>query len=193
MDGINRAMSVARDNLAGLPQQSAKLRPCILPTTISEGFALREWAAIPAPPAPRATRSQILDMIEHLDASLPSQNADEGSAEKRISVLANILAEYTADEVAFMARTAVKTLKWFPTVVECLEIIKRYRAPATEQEIALSDCRHFLQAKLEAFRVDMAEGKPIAGDIPERWKRIAENDGSLRLLPDGTFEHRRTK
>lgn len=152
---------------------------------MDECRTLRQWALNnPAPRPEPAADTQILKHLRYLHSVLASRSVDDNSGDHRFAVYLSVLRKYPNDALAFMARTACESLKWFPVPSECLEILGRYKPPETDQENALRLCGTFMQDAFERWLANLQDGNPI-GDVPERWINIAVERGALRRLALG--------
>jgi hypothetical protein len=133
--------------------------------------------------------AELADCLSFIDAALPSKNVDEATGERRTAVYASLLGSYSTDALAFMAREACRTLDWFPTPRQCLDLIAGYRPPVSDQEMALRLCSDFTQTQLERWLDNVRDGQPL-GDVPDQWLRIAVERGHVRRLDDGSYVSR---
>lgn len=157
------------------------------PTTDDECRMLRDWAETSiVERAPAATTDQLAKHLAFMAAALPSKGTDEHTGKMRVAVYSSILAGYSNPALAHMARRACETHDWFPTPRQCLELIADYREPVTEQETARRLCCNYTSDKFDRWLVNMREGQPI-GDVPERWLRIAVEQGVMRRLTNGAY------
>lgn len=160
------------------------------PTTMAEADQLREWAFSTAGgDAAPATRDQLARHLDFMRAALPSRGDDDRTGKMRFAVYAALLGDRSEAALAFMARTACATLEWFPSPSQCLDILNRYQPPASEQAEALIEVKRFTDAQFPLWLASVREGGPV-GDVPEKWMRIAVEDGAMRLLSDGTMVSR---
>ena len=88
-----------------------------------------------------------------------------------------------------MARRPCETLKWFPSPKQCLDLLAEYRPPESPQTAALIACDAFMHRTFADWMRQMRCGAQI-GDVPDRWKRIAVEDGPVRRLEDGSYVSR---
>lgn len=137
------------------------------------------------PVAQPAAPARILKRLEYLDAMLPRRAQDDAGGELRTSAYLSLLTEYSDEALAFMVREACRRLDWFPTAKQLLAILVEYRAPASEQSIALLECERFADAAFERWIDNIRDGQPI-GDVPDKWVRIAVERGHMRRLDDGS-------
>lgn len=156
------------------------------PTNDRQCAMLRQWAETTAPSPPElATADQLVDCLETMEANLPRQRMDDRSGQIKANTLASVLSEYTADALAFLTYQAIRRLRWFPSVRECLDILAEYRRPEPEQQIALRLCQDYQTEQFDRWFANLKAGQPI-GDVPEQWQRIAVERGVLRRLSDGS-------
>ena len=155
--------------------------------TVAECDELRSMAlAMPIENIPVETR-ELAKQLQFIEATLPSKNTDEQSGQMRTAVYARILGGYTKEALSYMTERVCKELDWFPTPRQCLEILERYTAPTSKKDKALLICSNHTQARFDEFIMSLRCGEPVElRDKPERWLRIAETQGYLRLI-DGEF------
>lgn len=166
-------------------------RPIVgAPSTDEECRALQAWAeALPVERPTPASQNQIERHLAFMAATLPSQAIDDESGRKRFAVYVSLLTGFSDEALAYMARTACQTLRWFPVPVQCLDLAREYRAPVGQCEETLRLCHGFAQASFERWRADVAAGQPV-GDVSDQWKRIAVEQGIARRLEDGSYVSR---
>lgn len=160
--------------------------------TDTECDELREIAlAMPVEHVAASSR-EFAKHLQFIAATLPSKNIDEESGQQRTAVYARILGGYTNAALSYMSERVCRELDWFPTPHQCLEILANYNPPVTRKDRALRLCADHLQARFEAFRerlrTEIVDQCTIDA-IPERWKRIFENEGRMRLV-DGHYQQR---
>ena len=153
-------------------------------------MALKKWADEQSDIVPSASTSEIARHLEFLAATLPSRGVDVETAKMRFAVYSRFLGDFSNDALAYMARRVCEEYDWFPTPRQCLEILREYRPPVSNKEIALSYCHTFWQARFEEF-ISALDGGLVTPDMladqPERWKLIAAERGYLRRMDDGSF------
>ncbi len=148
---------------------------------------LRQWAeSTPPSPPVLATADDLLDCFEEMKANLPMQRMDDRSGQIKANTLASVLSEYTADALAFLTHQAIRRLRWFPSVRDCIDILAEYRRPEPDQQVALRLCQDYQTEQFDRWFANVSAGQPI-GDVPEQWQRIAVERGVLRRLPGGTI------
>lgn len=157
---------------------------------MAECRALEAWAeALPVTRQVVANADQIRRHMTFLAATLPTQGHAEETGQLRFAVYTSILAGWSNEALAYMARECCKRLRWFPVPVQMLEILTEYRPPVTERETVLQLCARFRGGEMERWLDNLREDQPI-GDVPESWKRIAVEQGPLRRLADGSHVSR---
>jgi hypothetical protein len=161
--------------------------PLRLPTTSQEAATLRAWAETqPDRPAP-ASLQQISKHLSFIAAAIPGRAMDEESGKKRVAVYSSILADFSNDALSYLARKACETCDWFPTPRQCLEILRKYRPPASDRDKALMLYHRFWDGRFEEFMATLRSGTATERDIataPRQWRAIAMEQGYLRWIDD---------
>ena len=151
---------------------------------------MRAWAeAQPFERPVAAPQAQIERHLAFMAATLPSQAIDDESGRKRFAVYVSLLSGFSDDALAYMARKACQTLRWFPVPVQCLDLVREYRPPVSEREETLRLCHDFAHASFDRWIANVADGQQL-GDVPDEWKRIAVESGLVRRLDDGGYVSR---
>jgi hypothetical protein len=155
--------------------------------TVAECDELRSMAlAMPVENIPVETK-ELAKQLQFIEATLPSKNTDEQSGQMRTAVYARILGGYTKEALSYMTERVCKELDWFPTPRQCLAILEGYTPRTTKKDKALRICLNHAQARFEEFIDKLRCGEPVElSDKPERWLRIAEDRGYLRIV-DGEY------
>jgi len=60
-------------------------------------------------------------------ACMPKRNLDDVSGELFIGAYRRQLGRFPNDAISFLTDKATATLKWFPTIADCLEILQEWR------------------------------------------------------------------
>lgn len=134
-----------------------------------------------------------------LQTCLPSQHRSDISLEVQAEAYWRMLGTYPAEAVQFLEREALKRCKFFPTIAECLAILREF---PTRNPLAAK--RDFVLRRISAehaSRFDDAMARLAGGEapqewidaLPETWKRIAETRMLLWEHPDGSFTIRRRR
>ena len=158
-----------------------------LPETVEEAKALRAWADAQDDRQKPASPLQITKHLTFLGATLPSKAQDDDSGKMRFAVYSSILAEYSNESLAYMARRACAELDWFPSPRQCMELADQYRPPVSEKEQALALCHRFYQGKFEDFIFDLERGiaeQETVDTVPLQWRKIAMERGFLRWISE---------
>jgi hypothetical protein len=156
-----------------------------LPETVDEAKALKAWANAQDDRQRPASPLQITKHLTFLGATLPSKSQDDDSGKMRFAVYSSVLAEYSNDALAYMARRACAELNWFPTPRQCIEFADQYRPPVSEKDRALSLCHRFFQGRFEDFISDLKLGlatQDLVDAAPLQWQQIAMEQGYLRWI-----------
>jgi len=161
--------------------------PIRLPETVEEAKALRIWADTQDDRQTPASPLQITKHLTYLATTLPSKTQDDTSGKMRFAVYSSILAEYSNEALAYMARRACEELDWFPSPRWCLETAGKYRPPVSEKEQALALCHRFFQGKFEDFIFALTHGtadQDMVDSTPLQWRKIAMERGYLRWIQE---------
>ena len=155
--------------------------------TIAECDELRSIAlSMPVENIPVETK-ELAKQLQFIEATLPSKNTDEQSGQMRTAVYARILGGYTKEALSYMTERVCKELDWFPTPRQCLQILDSYTPRTTKKDKALLICSNHTQARFEEFIMSLRCREPVdLTDKSERWLRIAEDHGYLRIV-DGEY------
>lgn len=176
---------------ATVPSKHLPARPALTPpTTIEECRALKAWAdAVGPQPETPATVEQINRHMMFLKATLPSQQKGELAGQMQASVFTSILSGYSDAALNHMVRRVCETHDWFPTPKACLDALKDWVPPVSDQETALRLCQDFATSQFDRWLTNVTNGQPV-GDVPDQWPRIAVEQGILRRLSDGSYVSR---
>lgn len=153
--------------------------------TVAECDELRTIAlAMPEEHAPVETR-ELAKQLQFIAATLPSKNTDEQSGQMRTAVYARILGGYTKEALSYMTERVCKELDWFPTPHQCLDILADYNPPVSRKDKALRICANHTQARFDEFIEALRKKDKVdLTDKPERWLRIATEQGYLKFTDD---------
>jgi hypothetical protein len=160
---------------------------------------LEAMANCPLPPPAPCPEARFLEVIVLLDACLPRQTDDGISGDLRIAAYRRMLGGYPLEAIKHLEATALARCKWFPTIAECLEILRGFtvRNPLAAKR---SDVLRRISAE-HTTRFDEAMFRLIADDkvpqdwidaLPETWKQMAETRSLLRLEDDGRYTLRQS-
>ena len=157
--------------------------------TLAECDELRDMALAMPPENVGASPRELARHLNFIEATLPAKNTDQEAGQMRTAVYARILGGYTKEALAYMTERVCRELDWFPTPHQCLEILADYTPPVSRKDKALRICADHTQARFDEWMQALkAGGAPLEGK-PERWLRIATEQGYLRCI-DGKYENR---
>jgi len=153
--------------------------------TVAECDELRAIAlAMPEEHAPIESR-ELARQLQFIEATLPSKNTDEQSGQMRTAVYARILGGYTKEALSYMTQRVCRELDWFPTPHQCLDILADYNPPVSRKDKALRICANHTQARFDEFIEALRKKDKVdLTDKPERWLRIATEQGYLKFADD---------
>lgn len=155
---------------------------------------LQIWADNTKDTVDKATPEQVARHVQFLAATLPSKNTDLETGAMKTTVYLRFLGEYSNAALAYMTQEVCRTMDWFPSVRQCLEILATYRPPVTNRDKALMLVSRWTAERFDAWLQDIKNDTIPQHDIdgaPDRWKRIAEEQCLLRRQEDGTYIVRR--
>lgn len=171
------------------PAPSVARPPSLKPTSLDEARVIAAWAEATMPHHAPASASRVSKCLEELDAMFPRQAQSEASGELRTAGYLALLMGHSNAALSYMVREACRQFNWFPTAKQLLDILAEYRAPQSEQAVALLECERFAHAAFGTWFENVSAGQPI-GDVPEQWCRIAVERGVVRRLSDGSYVSR---
>ena len=153
--------------------------------TVVECDELRAIAlAMPEEHAPIESR-ELARQLQFIEATLPSKNTDEQSGQMRTAVYARILGGYSKEALSYMTQRVCRELDWFPTPHQCLDILADYNPPVSRKDKALRICANHTQARFDEFIEALRKKDKVElTDKPERWLRIATEQGYLKFTDD---------
>ena len=189
IQGALATIQAAMDEQTALPQPFGTSRMDRLMSrsdlTVAECDELRAIAlAMPEEHAPIESR-ELARQLQFIEATLPSKNTDEQSGQMRTAVYARILGGYTKEALSYMTQRVCRELDWFPTPHQCLEILADYNPPVSRKDKALRICANHTQARFDEFIEALRKNDKVdLTDKPERWLRIATEQGYLKFADD---------
>lgn len=125
-----------------------------------------------------------------MDAALPSKNNDALTGNLKYAAYYAILGEYSQNAISFLARRAIETQQWFPTVKTCLEILKDWDPPTDTNSELVRKTRTEIEARFKQVMIALDEGKMTQSEfdqLSDRWKQIAETKGLVRIDKEGNY------
>jgi len=189
IQGALATIQAAMDEQTALPQPFGTSRMDRLMSrsdlTVAECDELRAIAlAMPEEHAPIESR-ELARQLQFIEATLPSKNTDEQSGQMRTAVYARILGGYTKEALSYMTQRVCRELDWFPTPHQCLDILADYNPPVSRKDKALRICANHTQARFDEFIEALRKKDKVdLTDKPERWLRIATEQGYLKFADD---------
>lgn len=157
---------------------------------MEECRSLAEWAREQSDAEPKATPQEIAKHLGFLSATLPSRNGDEQSAKMKFAVYTKILGDFSNAALAYMAREACIRHEWFPAPKQCLDILNEWTPPTGVRTRTLQICDAFWQREFDRWIARLAGDDASPDDltgVPANWLSIAEEQGLLRRMDDGSF------
>lgn len=149
-------------------------------------------ATAPLPALPACDEVHFGRTLRAMAAALPKRSSDDVSGELMVKVYQGRLGHFPRPAMTYLFNRVIDTCRWFPTVAECLEILSNWER-ADEHTRRRDHARGRVSGEKElrmqeAMLALAAREMPQAAidRLPERWKRIAEERGYLRLV-DGAY------
>ena len=189
IQGALATIQAAMDEQTALPQPFGTSRMDRLMSrsdlTVAECDELRAIAlAMPEEHAPIESR-ELARQLQFIEATLPSKNTDEQSGQMRTAVYARIRGGYSKEALSYMTQRVCRELDWFPTPHQCLDILADYNPPVSRKDKALRICANHTQARFDEFIEALRKKDKVdLTDKPERWLRIATEQGYLKFTDD---------
>lgn len=153
--------------------------------------ALEKVAAAPLPTLPPCDSRHFDQCLRILVAALPRKGADDIGGELMVAAYRRKLGHMPLEQINFMTDQALEQCKWFPTIMECLEIASRWERRdehVRQQSRAIALVGWEKQARMEDAMSAMDAGTITQAEIdalPPRWQSIAETRGYLRRVEGG--------
>ena len=168
-----------------------------LPKRLSDTLLTKVEAIANCPlPAVEPCDEDQFDMAMRSLSILPRKGDDEATGKLRRNLYYRKLQGFSNEAVGYLCSKALETCKFFPTISECLGILKGHdsRHMAIEaQEKAKVAVRNELQHRMEDTMTALCrgdlDGEQIAA-LPERIRSIAEARGLLWNDGDGKYRPR---
>lgn len=143
----------------------------------------------PRRPAP-CENDHFNKCLRAIEAVLPRRQADDISGRLMVAVYWKKLGSYPKEAIDFLSNHAIENLRWFPTIAECIDILKLYQFTDGRYETAKAVLMHDRQLQFENTLGSIRDGKLPQDKIdtlPDYTKRVAETRGYLRRLDDGSL------
>ena len=168
-----------------------------LDLSLPEAFQLRDLAlAEPRDREQPASPEQIARHLQFIAATLPSRNVDDETGKQRFAVYVRMLSGYGNDALAFMSQEVLRDHDWFPTPRQCLAALSRYTPSPSLRERALDHASALIHAKFEDWRDALLDGpvrQAATDEVPDKWRRIAFEQGLLRFDAEAGYTQRLPK
>lgn len=131
-----------------------------------------------------ADERTIRQTVGSLSVSLPSQDSGEIGGRLKLNTYQAALAGCDVRALRYAYERCLKELRWFPLVIELLEMVKSYRSP---DHLAITQARFIVdQGKRQSAETeDISDGEIAAGNAAMRKFGIATRS---RRAADGSVE-----
>ena len=116
----------------------------------------------PLPAAPVASDDFVLRCLKTMLSVLPRQKMDAEAGELFVETYLRFMRDLPKDQIAYMARTAVETCEWFPTISRCQSILRtwqRHDGDTRRRQQARQIMERERTARREAFYQRLAAGE----------------------------------
>lgn len=153
---------------------------------------LRMVANSPLPAEQRCDDDWFAKCMKSLDI-LPKRQDDALGGQLKFGLYKRHLGGFSNDALSYLTMQATKTCHWFPTIAECLDLLKAWpnRSRDVErQEKAAHLIRRELNIRMDEAVAAMARrelGQDEIDALPDLTKRVAAEKGYLWKWPDGRF------
>ena len=148
----------------------------------------------PLPDPTPCTDEHFGKCFKFMGAVLPKQSRDALDGKLFLQAYQRMLQGYPKDAISFLAEQSMARCKWFPTISECLTILKDWTRNDEETRFA-DKARQIVSREVAARREEQIEmerrikpkmtAEEIAG-LPEHLVEIGLKCGALKRLDDGT-------
>lgn len=161
--------------------------------TDTELARLERVAAAPLPTLPPCDARHFDQCLRIMIAALPRQSSDELGGELLVAAYRRKLGHMPTDQINFVTDKALERCRWFPTIMECLEIAMTWQRnddALRQQQNAVASIGCEKQARMDEAMTAMEAGtisQPEIDALPPRWQSIAETRSLLRRLDDGSY------
>lgn len=129
-------------------------------------------------------------------AVMPKRPDDAVSGEVRAKMYKRHLTGFSCEALTFLVDEAIRSLRFFPSIAECLGILNRWpnQMVATRQQnrARARAGRERTERMHDALRL-LRQGKITASELagwPEGWLRVADTQNIARQNEDGSWEPR---
>lgn len=137
---------------------------------------------------PACANNDFAKYMRIMEATLKAKDGDVVTGKIRLRAYHSRLGYHSVMAIKFMVQRCVDTMIFFPTICECLEIIKEWENPL-DRPMIRALCINLRQDtyRFEDFRETLRTGTATQAQvdaITDRWKRIFTEQGYLRLDPE---------
>lgn len=141
---------------------------------------LKDFARAPVIPLPSCTDAEFAAYLRIMDSSLKQRDTDYSTGKLRQrTYYARLGSRWPADAVKHMTQICIDTMIFFPSVSECLTIIKTWEHPGRRvREVASAMLRSEDDRRYRDAAARLQRGEVEQGEVehwPLSWKRRLEH------------------
>lgn len=150
----------------------------------------RRIAHAPLPPLDPVEPKYLAQCLRMMLAVLPRQNADDVAGELFVAAYKRHLGGYPQEAIEYLTDRATGECRWFPTIAECLEIIRGWQRndAATTRKRAASRIAHEETMAREDER--RRENRPVTqaeiDRMTDEMRQLGVQVGAIKMT-DGGF------
>ena len=161
----------------------------------NEQFAIvAQFANLPAPPPTLPTVDQFDKIIIAVAAVLKKPNVSHNHGKLKLGVYRKALEKVSHHALQAAANKAIATREWMPTPAEFLQLAKGHEEEALRLHAKAKTMRRNRAQRLMESDIRSISNRSMEADrlqhLPERTARIAETQGYIVILMDGTRLYR---
>lgn len=196
-----RVVEPASPSPQGSSAALSRLNLAALPKRLNDGMLaqLEAMTACHLPPPVPCPEAEFYSIMAGLQACLPSQSRSDISLEAQAEGYRRMLGEYPLAAMKYLEAEVLKRCQWFPTIAECLNILKGFTvrhplAVKRSEVLRRISAEHTTRFDEAMFRLVADDEVPQAwiDALPETWKQMAETRSLLRLEEDGSYTLRQS-
>lgn len=155
---------------------------------------VQQFALAPCPPADKPTNDEFDKIIVAMAVVLKKPNVSHDQGRLKIGVYRKVLGNLSLTALTSAANTALQTLEWMPTPAELLRLSEGHRGEAQRLHARASVLRRNRGQRIHeetilALRVQRLSHDDLQ-NLPERTAQIAETQGLILTMSDGTRHYR---
>jgi hypothetical protein len=148
--------------------------------TAADCRELLDWAMTQPTKAKPSTDEEFAKHFEYM-ATMPSRADDIETGRIRFAIYRRMLGQYSNEALKFMSYRVFERHTFFPSVAQCLEILREYRDPPTAHDTISIICRQSSEYRFASWLEAVKAGADdLIDTAPDLWKRIAECRDVLR-------------